>query len=123
MSACFGTVAVALARNLIVEGLKYVGGSSQNRISMRYLTTPWIHIEVALAFQLGHPVLLLKEDLVYPEGVLEPLNATSLSLTFSLRRDGIVEIPQHILEALTSFREQVEAFADRPQGPNVHRRG
>jgi hypothetical protein len=117
ISACFGTVAIALARSLVVEGLEYVGGSSQRDIAMRYLTTPWTHIEVALAFQLGQPILLLKEDQLYSEGVLRPGTAASPLVTFSLKGDAFPRMPEHVLKAITSFRDDVEDFAIRQQGP------
>jgi hypothetical protein len=121
MSACFGTVAIVLARSLVVEGLEYVGSTYQRDISTRYLTTPWIHIEVALAFQLGLPILLLKEDLVYSEGVFGRANVASSIVTFSLKRDGFPQISEQVLKALTSFREDVEDFAIRQQGPHTMR--
>jgi hypothetical protein len=117
MSACFGTVAIALARSLVIEGLEYVGSPSQRDISMRYLATPWTHIEVALAYQLGQPILVLKEDLVYSGGVLGRANAASSLVTFSLKSDSPTQIPEHVLKALTSFREDVEAFVIQQQCP------
>ncbi len=38
----------------------------------RYLATEWVQIEGALAYQLGHPILVLREDLVHPAGLLDP---------------------------------------------------
>jgi hypothetical protein len=35
------------------------------------LTTPWAHIEPAMAYQLGLPVLILRERGVLADGILE----------------------------------------------------
>jgi hypothetical protein len=105
MSVCFGTVVIALARSLVVEGLEYVGSPSQRDISMRYLATPLTQIEVALAYQLVQHILVLKEDLVHSEGVLGRVHAASSLVTFSLKCDSPTQIPEHVLKASTSFRK------------------
>ena len=38
----------------------------------RWLSTPWPHIEAAMAFQLGLPILVFREAGVVADGVLEP---------------------------------------------------
>jgi hypothetical protein len=40
-------------------------------ISGKWLTSPWAHIEPAMAFQLGLPILILREKGVLDDGVLE----------------------------------------------------
>jgi hypothetical protein len=36
-----------------------------------WLTTPWAHIEPAMAYQLGLPVLMIRESGVMADGILE----------------------------------------------------
>src|SRR6185436_9700331 len=40
-------------------------------IDGKWLTTPWAHIEPAMAYQLGLPVLILREQGVLDDGILE----------------------------------------------------
>jgi hypothetical protein len=37
----------------------------------QWLTSPWAHIEPAMAYQIGLPVLILRESGVLDDGVLE----------------------------------------------------
>ena len=68
MQTCQGTgFVVAMARNRVVEGIDYAnGGKDGHRYRERYLTTEWVQIESALAYQLGHPILVLREDTFTP---------------------------------------------------------
>ncbi|HTA98138.1 MAG TPA: hypothetical protein VK730_10915 [Solirubrobacteraceae bacterium] len=36
-----------------------------------WLTTPWAHIEAAMAYQLGLPILIFREEAVLADGLLE----------------------------------------------------
>lgn len=40
-------------------------------VSDIWLTSPWCHIEAAMAFQLGLPILVFREKGVYDDGILE----------------------------------------------------
>jgi hypothetical protein len=48
-----------------------VAGRDEYDLSGRWLTSPWSHIEPAMAYQIGLPILLLKEKGVLADGVLE----------------------------------------------------
>jgi hypothetical protein len=43
----------------------------EDSIDGRWLTTPWAHIEPAMAYQLGLPTLILRERGVLADGILE----------------------------------------------------
>jgi hypothetical protein len=95
METCSGTIVIAMARNHVIEGLDYVNGEDGRRYQDRYLTTEWVQIEGALAYQLGHPILVLREDLVHPAGILDPIAGGLTVSTFSLRRsatEGVAKI-------------------------------
>lgn len=70
-----GLLALAFRRNLIGEGSQRIvepDGSVTNRqIANEWLTSSYCHIEVALAFRAGIPLLILQEHDVVPEGVLD----------------------------------------------------
>lgn len=69
-----GLLAVAFRRNYVEKGIgkpKSDIGEKEIDISDKWLTSPYCQIEPAMAFQLGLPVLVLREKGVIAEGVLE----------------------------------------------------
>lgn len=70
-----GLVTVALRRIHITKGtgkLREKSGSLKDEpLRDCWLTTPWAHIEAAMAFQLGLPILVFRERGVIPVGILE----------------------------------------------------
>jgi hypothetical protein len=70
-----GFVTVALKRTHVEAGTMMRRGPESSFEEMplgdRWLTTPWPHIEAAMAFQLGLPVLVFRERGVIADGVLE----------------------------------------------------
>ena len=107
---CAGTIVIAMTRISIKEGIEYVGGSHEQRFFNRYFSTVWNQIEAAMAFQVNHPILVLKEDIVNPEGILDPANSGLFVRTFSLK-DESGKIPDGIVNALPAFRKRVEEYA------------
>lgn len=62
---------------------------SSQRVPMQsptWLTTPWCHMETAMAYQMGLPILLLVEDGVRLEGVLEGGVLGQYPPTFDVQR-------------------------------------
>lgn len=72
---CCGLVSVAFKRTHATAATKYYGADipsqSAQSIGDIWLTSPYCQIEPAMAFQLGLPVLILREEGVLAEGVLE----------------------------------------------------
>lgn len=66
-----GLITIAFRRALIIEGSGKPETDSSYSINGEWLTSPWSHIEPAMAFQIGLPVLILREKGVLEEGVLE----------------------------------------------------
>ncbi len=69
-----GLVTIAFRRNLIKQGTGKPGSDIREKeydLSNKWLTSPYCQIEPAMAFQLGLPVLILREKGVIEEGVLE----------------------------------------------------
>ncbi len=70
-----GLLAIAFRRTFIEKATsRYetdLSSIPSSQISNSWLTSPWPHIEVAMAFQLGLPVLILRESGVIADGVLE----------------------------------------------------
>ena len=103
MQTCRGTIVIAMARNHVVEGVDYANGKDGQRYRDRYLATEWVQIETALAYQLGHPILVLREDLVHPAGLLDPAASGLAVCTFSLQGSPTEEVAR-IAKGLPAFR-------------------
>lgn len=73
MSETNGLLCVAFRRTLITTGTQTVrvGRNYESRpMNNQWLTSPWAHIEPAMAYQIGLPVLILRESGVLDDGVL-----------------------------------------------------
>lgn len=66
-----GVLVVAFKRFYIEKGSEKPGSFAERNLSDNYMTSPWCHIEPAMAFQLGLPVLVFREKGVIENGVLE----------------------------------------------------
>ncbi|MGI6506996.1 MAG: hypothetical protein ACOX4A_01215 [Saccharofermentanales bacterium] len=74
MLASNGLVTIAFRRSLIQQGVGKPSSDineAEYDLSNKWLTSPYCQIEPAMAFQLGLPVLILRENGVMEEGVLE----------------------------------------------------
>ena len=66
-----GIITVAFRRSIIENGKFKPESADQNVLNNVWLTSPYSHIEPAMAFQIGLPILLLREKGVYADGILE----------------------------------------------------
>lgn len=69
-----GLITIAFRRSFIEAGKGKPAsdiGEKEYDISNKWLTSPYCQIEPAMAFQLGLPVLILREKGVIEEGILE----------------------------------------------------
>ena len=70
-----GLLTVAFRRTFVEKGTARrrtdVAGMEETKINGRWLTTPWAHIEAAMAYQVGLPILILREHDVLDDGILE----------------------------------------------------
>lgn len=69
-----GLITIAFRRNLIKDGIGKPQsdiGEKEYNLSNKWLTSPYCQIEPSMAFQLGLPVLILREKDVIAEGILE----------------------------------------------------
>lgn len=66
-----GLITVAFRRALINDGNGKPGTSESFSLNGQWLTSPYSHIEPAMAFQIGLPVLIIREKGVIADGVLE----------------------------------------------------
>jgi len=70
-----GLLTVAFRRTFVKKGTARlrtdVAGLKETTIDGQWLTTPWAHIEAAMAYQIGLPILILRENDVLDDGILE----------------------------------------------------
>ncbi|HZX74382.1 MAG TPA: hypothetical protein VFE57_08180 [Cyclobacteriaceae bacterium] len=68
-----GIITVALRKTVIEKGtLKPESDLDVSAdVSGQWLTSPWCHIEVAMAYQIGLPILIFREKGVTDDGILQ----------------------------------------------------
>lgn len=75
MLASNGLITIAFRRAIIKDGASRpdsdMAGVEPSPITDKWMTSPFCHIETAMAFQLGLPILILREKDVIEDGVLE----------------------------------------------------
>lgn len=117
LTHCCGLVSIAFRRTHVTSATKHLGADTAGRTeepsSNIWFTSPYCQIEPAMAFQLGLPILILREEGVLAEGVLEK-GVTGLYL------------PEFSLEASSSFitSEECRGLLDQWSGyvRTVHKR-
>lgn len=92
MLECDGFITVAFGRTFINDGVGKLNADVEGIVpydlSGKYFTSPYCQIETAMAFQLGLPILTMREKGVIAEGVLEK-GVTGLYLPeFDLSKDA-----------------------------------
>lgn len=66
-----GLITIAFRRTLVKSAEAKPGTASAYPITDQWLTSPYSHIEPAMAFQIGLPILILRESGVIADGILE----------------------------------------------------
>ena len=66
---------IAFRRTFVERGIQKhrtdIEGLQEDEVKGQWLTTPWAHIEPAMAFQLGLPIPIIREEGVFADGMLE----------------------------------------------------
>ncbi len=66
-----GLITIAFKRAVIKNGAGKPSTDQEYSLDGQWLTSPYSHIEPAMAFQIGLPVLILRENGVIEDGILE----------------------------------------------------
>ena len=66
-----GCVVLAMERFTSSDGFFRKNSPKEERVPEIFLTTAWTHIEAAMAYQLGLPLLILREKKVRSEGMID----------------------------------------------------
>lgn len=70
MKKSSGCLVLALERYHIIEGVEKRGSSQEVPIASKSYTSPWLHIETALARSFGLPLIILKDISLINEGLI-----------------------------------------------------
>lgn len=84
IETCQGAIIIGLERHHSYIGYDNEQSVEKKEILHKFTTSPWIHIEGGMAFQAGLPLIILKEEKVYSEGILDPNNSDSYIFNFIL---------------------------------------
>jgi hypothetical protein len=75
MMECNGVLVVAFRRYWVEKGNEAhqcdLEGVKCKELSETWMTSPWCHIEAAMGFQLGMPIMVLRESGVLADGLLD----------------------------------------------------
>lgn len=86
MNTCVAAIVIGLERHHSLIGYDKEFSKSSKEIIHKYSSSPWIQIEAGMAYQAGLPILILKEDKVYGEGILDPQISNSFVFEFNLKK-------------------------------------
>lgn len=88
MFECNGLVNVSFRRYEIESGKKLALNGETTDISNQWFTSPYSQIEPAMAFQMGLPIIIIKEKGVIADGMLELGAMASFIHEFDLSSDA-----------------------------------
>lgn len=71
LDKCSGTVVIALERSYYASGIEKRGGPKESPLRDIKLPTPWNHIEAAMSYTRGLPLMVIVEAGLKSEGLLE----------------------------------------------------
>lgn len=71
MRECDGVIVVANERKFVELGKEKRGSPQETELQRSRYTTPWNHIESAIAYSLGLPIYVISQTGVHAEGLIE----------------------------------------------------
>ncbi|UVS80931.1 hypothetical protein [Actinokineospora sp. UTMC 2448] len=123
-SESYGLLTIAFRRAYVERGTANIRTDLENireqSLDDTWLTTPWAHIEPAMAFQIGLPILILREQGVRADGVLEKGVVGLYMPEFDLHthEESYLKSPEW-QQISGKWERQVKAVADRRSEPPV----
>jgi hypothetical protein len=108
METCVGAVIIGLERHHSLIGYEKENSKDSKEIIHKYSSSPWIQIEAGIAYQAGLPLLILKEDKVYSEGILDPQISDYFVFDFTLKKMSkqlSPELKQSILSWVSDLKK------------------
>src|SRR5262249_26166496 len=71
MRTCDGVMIIAYERKMVQAGVEKRGGHAERQIVNETFTTPWNHIESAIAYSLALPIYIIAQRGLTEEGLIE----------------------------------------------------
>ncbi len=102
MDTCVAAIVIGLERHHSLIGYEKEHSKYSKELIHKYSSSPWIQIEAGMAFQADLPLLILKEDKVYPEGILDPQISDSFIFEFELKKTS-KKLPPELIEIINSW--------------------
>lgn len=109
MATCAAAIVIGLERHHSLIGYEKEFSKDSKELIHKFSSTPWIQIEAGMAYYAGIPLLILKENRVYAEGILDPQISDSYVFEFDLRKQTkklSPELKNIILNWVTHFKKQ-----------------
>lgn len=111
MNRCYGAVVIAFERTLIEQGVSRRGTTAEKALHDMRLPPVWNHIEAAMAYTRGLPLLVLVENSLVEDGMLES------KYDWKVKRvdlkESVVDDPE-FLGIVDDWHEQVIMRRDAP---------
>lgn len=109
MTEVSGCIVLAMERFYAVEGLYKRGSKDERRVEKAMYPTPWSQIEAAMAYQVGLPILMLKDKSLCGEGMFDP--TTHDWFIVEINPEQPEELETGLVHSLLeSWTEEVRAF-------------
>lgn len=108
MDTCVAAIIIGLERHHSFIGYEKEFSIGSKELVHKYSSSPWIQIEAGMAYQAGLPILILKENKVYSEGILDPQISDSFVFEFELKKQIkklSPELKKIILSWVTHFKK------------------
>jgi len=107
MLRCSGAVILGFPQTLIQKGISKPGTDNEATIKNTLLPTPWNHIEASMAFMLGLPLLVIRNQGI--EGGIFDIGTTGNFIhTFQLDNEVWIAKPSFIQPFNDWYKEVVE---------------
>ena len=112
-----GLLAIALKKTHIETGCQYKDRRKKYCVKDKWLTSPYCQIEPAMAFQLGLPVLILRDKSVIADGILEKGALGSFMSVFDMKDGCDYFCSDEFLELLREWEADVRTVAKNKGNP------
>lgn len=86
MEGCVAAIVIGLERHHCYIGYEKEFTKDSKETLHKYTSSPWVHIEAGMAYQKGIPLLILKENKIYEEGIFDPQISNSFIFNFELKK-------------------------------------
>lgn len=107
MDTCVAAIIIGLERHHSLIGYEKEFSKNSKELIHKYSSSPWIQIEAGMAFQADLPLLVLKDNKVYAEGILDPQISDSFIFEFDLKKQ-YKKLSPEIIEIINSWIKHIK---------------